>query len=153
MFQFNATSVATTVAKYSVSQTLSFVKLLGPPAVNLRRSLLMNQFPLFSRALSRLCLFRGLLFRDRCNIGLPPVTMAPRSCIRNTDWPIHSHCAVCRTSPILRIIVTCSSKADAGAVGKQRPLCVCVRARAPHYIIISLGFYCTVPKKKRYTKQ
>jgi len=148
-FHSIATSVATTVANISMSQTFSFVKLLSPAAVNLRRSLLMYQFPLFNTALSHHCLFRALLFWDRCYMGLPPATMAPPSYIRNNDWPIHFHCAVSRTSPILTSSVR-QKRTQQLLANSVRCASVSVRARAraPHYIIISLGFYCSVPKKR-----
>jgi hypothetical protein len=80
---------------------LSFVKLLGTPAVNLITSLLLYQSLLLNTALGPHCLFRVILLWDRWYVGLPPATLAPWSHIRNNDWPIPFHCAVCRTSPIL----------------------------------------------------
>ena len=67
------------------------------------------------------------------------------------DWPIHFHCAVSRTSPILTSSVR-QKRTQQLLANSVRCASVFVRvcARAPHYIIISLGFYCTVPKKKKY---
>ena len=151
MFHFIVTSVATTVANVSVSQSFSFVQLLGPPAVNLRRSLLMYQFPLFNTARSHHCLFRALLFWDRCYMGLPPATMAPPSYIRNNDWPIHFHRAICRTSPTLTSPVRLKRTQQLLAKSvccASVFVCTCARAELHNYYFGTL-LHCSEKKTGR----